>query len=184
MFPYASPSPFPPSFEGHPWAYAFGLFDDLVAASLALTMLLTYLFESRRHRQVQSILRSPIRMATISRWSPLSLYRTTVCSMLLFVVMRTAPDALWMLAWSEVNEPSIRFLLQLDLWMDGLALFPFFLSVTCWARGRQVIPQLLVTDWQHGVRGGPAWDIIWRNGRIVLVVLVIAIGVTIGKASA
>ena len=184
MFPYASPSPFPPSFEGHPWAYAFGLFGDLVAASLALTMLLTYLFESRRHRQVQSILRSPIRMATISRWSPLSLYRTTVCSMLLFVVMRTAPDALWMLAWSEVNEPSIRLLLQLDLWMDGLALFPFFLSVTCWARGRQVIPQLLVTDWQHGVRGGPAWDIIWRNGRIVLVVLVIAIGVTIGKASA
>jgi hypothetical protein len=180
---YGSPSPFPPSFDGNPWAYGFGLFGDVMASALALTLLLSYVFEARRHEAVVRIVDSPVEYAPHETWSPLFLYRASITSLLLFVVMRAMPDALWMLAWGEVPEHSIRTLLALDLVMDGLALGPLFFSVLCWCWGRQVIPQMLVSELKAGVAGPPPWDVIWRNGRIVLVVLFIAIGVTIGKAS-
>lgn len=184
MYEYARPSPFPPSFEGNPLAYGFGLFGDVVAAALALTLLLTYLFEARRHPQILAMVDAPENFPVKRAWSPLFLYRATITSLLSFVVMRALPDAIWMLAWGEVSESTIRFLLAADLVFDGLALGPMFMAVLCWCWGRQVIPQMLVTELRAGITGGPPWDVLWKNGRIVLVVLVIAIGVTIGKASA
>lgn len=184
MYHYAAPSPFPPSFEGNPLAYGFGLFGDVVAASLALTLLLTYVLDARRSRAVSRIVDNRVTEPPTDRWSPLFLYRTTIVSLLTFVVMRALPDALWMLAWGEVSEPTIRALLTLDLVADGLALGPLFLAVMCWCWGRQVIPQMLVVELKAGVSGGPPWDVLWKNGRIVAIVLVIAIGVTIGKAAA
>lgn len=182
-YSYAEPSPFPPSFEGNPWGYAFGLFGDVLAASLALAMLLGYLFEARRARQIDKMLRNPLLTDPIPAWSPLALYRLGKITILLFIVMRTLPDAAWMLAWGEVSEPVIRVLLAADLWMDGAALAPFFVSIACWAWGRQVIPQKLIEGNAAFVAGHPPWDIIWKNGRIVVTVFVIALGVTIGKAS-
>jgi hypothetical protein len=109
---------------------------------------------------------------------------STVISLLAFVVLRALPDAVWMLAWGEVPEPTIRFLLAADLVCDGLALGPLFFAVFCWCWGRQVIPHLLASDLRAGVSGPPPWGVIWKNGRIILVVLIIAVGVTIGKATA
>ena len=179
---YGQPSPFPPSFDGNPWAYGFGLFGDVVAAALALAMLLTYVFEVRRQREVSRLLNNMVVQEPMPRWTVMQVYRTGNIAMLLFVVMRALPDALWMLAWGEVSEKVIRVLLLLDLLFDGLALAPFSLAVLCWAWGRQAIPQTLLRH-HVGVTGGPPWEIVLRNGRIVLVVLIIAIGVTIGKAS-
>lgn len=185
MFAYADPSPFPPSFDGSPLAYGFGLFGDVVASALALMLLLSYLFEARRNKAVHRIVGTNLITHPGHRaWSPLFLYRSTIISLLSFVVMRSLPDAVWMLAWGEVPERVIRFLLVLDLVFDGLALIPLFTAVLCWCWGRQVIPQMLITDLKHGVTGPPPWEVIWRNGRVILIVMVIAIGVTIGKASA
>jgi hypothetical protein len=117
-------------------------------------------------------------------WSVFKIYRTGNIAMLTFVAMRALPDALWMLAWGEVSDQTIRFLIKLDLVADGFALIPFGVAVLCWAWGRQAIPQILSQITVAGVGGGPLREIIFRNGRIVLVVLLIAIGVTIGKASA
>jgi hypothetical protein len=100
------------------------------------------------------------------------------------VVLRALPDAVWMLAWGEVSEPTIRHMLTVDLLMDGVAVVPLLAAVLCWCWGRQVIPHLLVEELRAGVIGGPPGDILWKNGRVVLVVLLIAIGVTIGKATA
>lgn len=181
---YGEPSPFPPSFEGNPWAYGFGLFGDVVASALALTLLLTYVFEARRFREVSRAIGNAAPNAPHAAWSPLFLYRTTISSLLTFVVLRALPDALWMLAWGEVTEPTIRLLLATDMIADGVALGPFFLAIMCWCWGRQVIPQMLVEEIKVGVSGGPPWDVIWKNGRIVFCVMLIAIGVTIGKAAA
>lgn len=182
---YAGQSPFPPSFDGNPWAYAFGLFGDIVAAALALTMLLTLLLESRRNREVDRLVQNWLpSQPGVPAWSPLFLYRASTASVLLFIVMRAAPDALWMLAWGEVSEAAIRVMLAIDLWADGLALAPMFFAVTCWCLGRQVIPQKLLAGPAAQTAGRPDWQMLWKNGRIVLVVLVIAVGVTIGKASA
>lgn len=183
MIPYTEPSPFPPSFDGSPLAYGFGLFGDVVAASLALTLLLTYVFEARRDRQIRAWINAPNVVYPHSAWSPLFLYRATIVSLLVFVIMRALPDAVWMLAWGEVTDSTIRLLLEIDLVADGFALGPLFFAVMCWAWGRQVIPQMLVIELQAGIHGGPPWDVLWKNGRIVLVVLIIAVGVTIGKAS-
>lgn len=185
MYSYATPSPFPPSFDGNPYAYALGLFGDVVAAALAMALLLAYAFEARRNKAVNVMVDNytPNHPAHVL-WSPLFLYRSTVMSLLAAVLMRSLPDALWMLAWGEVPEWLIREMLALDLVFDGLALVPLFFAVMCWAWGRQVIPHLLITELRTGVTGGPPWPIIWKNGRIVLTVMVIAIGVTIGKASA
>lgn len=184
MYHYGEPSPFPPSFDGNPWAYGFGLFGDVVAAALSLTLLLAYVFEARRHQRINVLVDNYATNAPLGMWTPLFLYRATIISLLTFVVMRALPDALWMLAWGEVPESTIRVLLAVDLVSDGAAIFPLFFSVLCWCWGRQVISQMLVVEVRAGVTGGPPWPTIWKNARIVLVVLVIAIGVTIGKATA
>lgn len=184
MYPYADPSPFPPSFEGNPWAYGFGLFGDVVAAALALTLLLSYVFEERRNKTVERRVDNYVTNPTQRGWTPLFLYRASIMSLLTFVVMRALPDAVWMLAWGEVSESTIRFLLMADLIMDGLALGPLLIATMCWCWSRQVIPQMLIAEARAGVTGGPPWDVLWKNGRIILVVLVIAVGVTIGKAAA
>ncbi|MEJ7831353.1 MAG: hypothetical protein WKF79_00425 [Nocardioides sp.] len=183
---YATPSPFPPSFGDNLWAYGVGLFGDVVAAALSLSLLLTFAFEHRRHKAVKRILHLPaLRVVTGHRhWSPLFIYRAMIMSMLSAIVLRTLPDAVLMLAWGEVSESTIRLLLTADLIADGLALIPLGVMLLCWATGRQVLPQLLIRDLRAGVTGAPPWDTIWKNGRIILVVLVIAIGVTVGKASA
>lgn len=183
---YGTPSPFPPSFEGSPFSYGFGLFGDVFAAAISLTMLLAYVFEARRARQISIILRNPVPLTPqMAVWSPLFLYRAGKISILAFVVLRTLPDAIWMLAWGEVSDAHIRMLLALDLVCDGVAIIPLMLSTFCWAWGRQIIPQLLIdknNDLHPSPRKWP-WDAIFRNGRIALMVMIIAIGVTIGKAS-
>lgn len=184
LYQYGSPSPFPPSFEGNPFAYGFGLFGDVVSASLALTLLLSFVFEARRMRQINVLVGNYAAPSKHRAWSPLFLYRATVTSLLLFVVMRSLPEAIWMLAWGEVPESTIRVLLSIDLVSTSAALLPLFFAVLCWCWGRQVISQMLVIEVKAGVTGGPPWPTIWKNARIVLVVVLIAIGVTIGKATA
>lgn len=181
---YGHPSPFPPSFDGNPWSYAFGLFGDVVAASLALTMLLVFVFERRRHRQIHIILGNHASQdVSVKPWSPLWLYRSGMMCFLSFVVMRTMPDAVWMLAWGEVNLQTIEFMLAADLIADGLSVVPLLFAAVFWAWGRQVITQKLSEGGQIRVTGAPPWDVIRKNLKIVVVVFIIAILVTIGKSS-
>jgi hypothetical protein len=185
VYIYSDPSPFPPIFADNPWAYGFGLFGTVVAAALALTLLLSYLFETRRAHAVQTLTGSwAINHPANIAWSPLFLYRGAIIGLLTFVVMRALPDAIWMLAWGEVSDSTIRTILACSLVSHGLATIPLIFAVLCSGMGRQVIPQMLVVEARAGVTGGPPWQHFYRKGRIVLVVLVIAIGVTIGKASA
>jgi len=180
---YGVPSPFPPSFEGNPLSYAWGLFGDTVAAALALTLLLGYVFEGRRKRQVNKALDNYVVEPPVAQWSPLWLYRHGQLGFFTFVVMRTLPDALWMLMWGEVHTPTIKFLLMLDMVADGFSIFPLLYATMMWAYGRQVIPQKLAEGVAIAVSGKAPWDVILKNLRIVAVVIVISLLVTIGKAS-
>lgn len=184
MLPYAELSPFPPIFHNQPWAYALGLFGDVVAASLSLTVLLGYIFESRRVREVYRRLGTSDRSPAVPKWSPLYVYRSSKIAFLTFVVMRTGPDAVWMLAWGEVSRGAVEFIIGVDLWMDFFAIVPLCFAIFCWAWGRQVIPQKLSNGPDGKIEGRIPWGLIRRNAKIVFLVLLIAIGVTIGKASA
>lgn len=180
---YGTPSPFPPSFEGNPFSYAFGLFGDVVCAAIALTILLSFVLEGRRFRTVAKRLGHHIHYHVGPPWTPLWLYRAGQQFFLLFVVMRTLPDAIWMLAWGEVEVQTIEAMLRFDLICDGLAVIPLFIASLAWARGRQVIQQKLVEGLHVTVSGGPPWDMLLKNARIIGVVLFISLLVTIGKAS-
>lgn len=181
---YGSPSPFPPSFDGSPIAYAFGLFGDVVSAALSLALLLTFALELRYRRQVVHRITGFDRPPKFSFfYSAHDIYRIKNICLLLFIVLRSLPDALWMLAWGEVDEPTIRLLLAFDLVCDGLALIPLLMAMLCWAWARQVIEQCLVSA-EVGRKGAIPWDVVIKNVRIVALVIVMAIGVTIGKASA
>lgn len=180
---YGTPSPFPPSFEGNPYSYAFGLFGDVVAAALGLAVLLSFIFEARRFRQIHVLLGNPVVQSRAEPWTPLWLYRTGMICFLSFVVLRALPDALWMLAWGEVSLSTIEVMLRLDLIADGLSIAPLFMATVCWAWGRQVIPQKLAEGRVAMVNGRPPWDMMLKNARIVGVVVVISLLVTIGKAS-
>lgn len=183
MYAYSEPSPFPPSFEGNPYSYALGLFGDVVAAALALALLAAIVLEPRRNKEIAKRLRSPVMLPVLApRWSPLFLYRGFVIQMLVFVIMRSLPDALWMILWGEVREATIRVLLKIDLWCDGLALVPLGGAIIFWAWGRQVIPQRLTAELSARVLGRPSWGLVWQNARIAVVVLMIAAGVSFGKA--
>lgn len=182
---YGGISPFPPSFEGSPWAYAFGLFGDVLAAALALTILLSYLFENRRQDTIHRLLDNHApRTPSIPRWSPLWLYLVGQKCFLTFVVMRTLPDALWMLAWGEVSRRTIEIMLRVDLYADGLAIIPLMLASLSWAYGRQVIPQRLTEGAYQVIHGKTPWDVVAKNARIVAAVFFIALLVALGKASA
>lgn len=177
-------SPFPPVFHNDPWSYGFGLFGDLAMSMLSLTLLLAHVFERRRNARVRRIIKAPAQHPDNRAWSPLFLYRCIVISFLTILVLRATPDALWMLLYGEVSHSTSRALIQIDLWLDFVAILPLGFAVLCWCWGRQVIPQMLLTNLKEGITGGPSWDVLWKNGRIVLVLLLIAIGVTVGKAVA
>lgn len=183
LYAYADPSPFPPSFEGDPLSYLFGLFGDVVAAGLAMAILLGMLFERRRKEHVAKALGSQrfLIQRGLHRFTVLEVYRTFVISVLMFIVMRAAPDAVWMLLWGEVPEPTIRVLLKADLILDGVALLPFFLAIVCWGWSRQTIPQKLVDESQVQMPR-LSLGMVWQNTKIVALVLLIAAGVTLGKA--
>lgn len=179
-YTYGDPSPFPPSYENDPWSYGFGLAGDLIASALCLAMLLTYLFERRRMKRVSHRVGIPPPLP-IPRWSVFWVYRAFNVNVLLFIVMRALPDAVWMLLWGEVEIRTIEMMLLLDLYCDGLALVPLFFAILCWAWGRQSIPQSLLSERGGGRMAPPTWQMIGRNGMIVVLVLVISVGVTVGK---
>jgi hypothetical protein len=183
MLIYSEPSPFPPSFEGDPVAFLFGLFGDVVASGMALAMLCGMVFETRRGKQVSNLVGNRLSPPPMPKWSLLYIHRTFVIGVLLFILMRTLPDAAWMLLWGEVSESTIRMLLRADLLLDGLALFPFFMALICWAWTRQTIPQRLYTEVDIQMPR-LRFQVVAQNAKILIIVLIIAIGVTVGKANA
>lgn len=183
-YSYAGPSPFPPSFEGNPFSYGFGLFGDVVAAAIALAMLMGYTYEYTRHRRAGVKLRNALMTEQPNNAPPYSalwLYRIGKMAILLFVVMRTLPDSAWMLAWGEVSEETIRAMLATDLLMDGLSVLPLLAAAWAWSWGAEMIPQLLLADVKAGIRKLPPRKTMLKSARIVLAVFLISVGVTAGK---
>lgn len=180
---YSEPSPFPPSFDGNPFSYAFGLFGDVVIAALSTAIFLALVLEKRRlNYTLENIGVLPFFYRRSEGFPLVEAHRLKIMSFWLFVALRSVPDALWMLAWGEVPENVIRILLATDLVFDGLAVFPCLVALLCWAWSRSVIEQQL-SKAPTGIQGVVPWDTVKQNGRIILLVFIVAIGVTIGKAA-
>ena len=174
-------SPFPPSFSDGPISYALALFGDVLACGIALTILLHYLIEPRTRRRMERLVngkpappRSPFTLLNIHNWK--------VIGICIFILLRALPDALWMFLWGEASERTMRLLFLIDYVLDGIALIPLFAAAVLWAWARYSIAQQLARadDYPIPLRVLPSMSTVLR---ILALTAVLAIGVTIGKAS-
>ena len=177
-------SPFPPSFADGPISYAVALFGDVLASALALTILLHYLLEPRRMRDAEVRVNGAAFRPHNEGWmTQLGAYNHMMIGFMLMIVLRAMPDAIWMLAWGEGSAALMRTLFTIDYVCDGLALVPFSVAFLLWAWARNSVSQQLrkADDYPLGISVLPSMISTLKIGGVVVL---IAIGVTVGKAGA
>lgn len=178
-------SPFPPSFDGNPWTYGFALFSLTLVSAMSLAQLLTYLFEGRRVRVIRRLINSEFAPPPAPPSPPLtvlSAFQRIVISFLLMAFLAVTPDVFILLTWGEAGAPTLELLYLLDRLCDGLVMFPFLTALWLLARTRQALPQQLAKAIEIPL--GPfRWATLRDKAKVIAVVLLIAIGVTVGKAS-
>ena len=176
-------TPFPPGFVDNPYSYGMALFSDILVSALCLAQLLAYLFEARRKREAgRQADAVPIEPPPLPLFASLNVFRMIVSCFLTTLLARALPDALWLLAWGEASIPTMTFLTRLDWYGDIFALAPFVFALGLITWSWQAIPQRLVEVASIPL-ASPKWEQAKPPLKIALLVLLIAVGVTIGKAS-
>lgn len=174
-------SPFPPSFDGNPLTYGLALFSLTLVSALSLAQFLSFVFEGRRVREVNRLIGNPVKQSVFPM-SALVAFRMILMSFFLMAFAGAGPDVLILLAWGEASHQTIEILFIIDRLGDGFVMFPFLTATWLLARTRQPLEQQLA--FAANVPLGPfQWSTIMQNMKISLLVLVIAAGVTLGKAA-
>jgi hypothetical protein len=179
-----STSPFPPSFDGNPWTYGFALFSLTLVSALSLTQLLAFWSERRRLWTIYRLIRSEVPPAPpVPPLSVLGAHQRIIASLLLMAFLGTTPDVFILMTWGEAGAPTLEILYLLDRVCDGLVMFPFLNAMFLMLRTRQALQQQLAKA--VDIPLGPfRWVHLRQNAKVFVIVLLIAIGVTIGKANA
>lgn len=173
-------TPFPPSFVDNPFAYGFALFADILVSALCLAQLLAYLFEARRCREAHRGALTPL-PPLLPLFSTVNVFRAIISCFLLTLLLRALPDALWLLAWGEASLDTMATLTRLDWFGDIGAMAPFIAALALIAWSWQAIPQRLV-EVASVPLARPKWEQAKPPLKIASLALLIAVGVTIGKA--
>lgn len=173
----------PPSFADAPLTYGFALLADLLATSICLSVLLRIAFEGRRMIKAETLAHSTVPRRKRFGTTLLSTYRSVLAGFLVVIILRAAPDALWMLALDEVSRPVLATLFRIDYSADFAALGVLIWTVVLWAWTRQSTTQQL---YQAADIPMPAlgWNAIREAIKITGIVSLVCIGITIGKAGA
>lgn len=175
-------SPFPPSFDGNPWTYGFALFSLTLVSAMSLAQLLNYLFEAQRKREISQLVGNVLPPEPKPPMSSLTAFRTIVSSFLLMAFLGATPDVFILLAWGEASGETMLWLYMLDRVWDGLVVLPFGYALWMLERTRQALPQQLAKV-IHVPLGPFRWEMAVNNLKIATMVFLIAVGVTLGKAS-
>lgn len=175
---------FPPSFEGNPWTYGFALFSLALLSMLSVARLWGLASEARKVRHLATRFPGFVQpMPPIPVWSALTLYESKMACLYLSILTLTFPDVLILLLWGEASNATMVDLFLLDRVCDGLALFPFAVAMTLGSWLAQVVPQKLISDDGADDVKPPNWIALWPTLKIGAAVMIIAAGVTMGKAS-
>ena len=174
-------STLPLSVDGMPWSYGVALFSDFLVAALSASHLMALLLDARHKRRAMRLMGHGVTGPRLPLFSPLNIFRGIVIGFLLTIVLRAFPDVLWMLAWNEATSESVYWLIVTESICDTLALFPFIMSLSLLVWSGQVIPQKLMEAASIKLARPQLEDARTFLGMSV-VVLLIAVGVTVGKA--
>ncbi len=159
-------STYPPAFLGSEWAYGFALFSFTIICALAfrhLIMIVGYMLEYRE-----------------SWGAPITITRMIIVSLLITIISATLPDAVLLFAWGEVNFRAISILAKIDRIFDGITVIPFAFAVFLMIRGEAMLhDQLLRPPIRNDL--WPTFAAVKHHVALILIVVVIALGVTVGK---
>lgn len=173
---------FPPSFGDNPWAYGFALFGLTIISAMSLAILAGILLEARHNRQIDAAVGNVAVKSLSPAITTLTLYRVKLACLLSTIAIGASPDVLVMLAWGEASDRMMAALFTLDRLGDGLALLPFVAFVmTVALSGGSVAHRLALDPYQVDLT--PRWSRIRQKLQIALCAFLIAIGVTLYKAS-
>lgn len=178
------PARFPPSFEDSPIAYAFALFSLALITAISLAVVINYVLEERRARELERRVGKLPRTLLGSRYAEITLlrlHRLIASGFLLTIIFGALPDVLVLLAWGEASDTTMWALFQLDRFFDGMTLLPFLASIWIGAQASQAVDHRLALD-PAPMRLNFSWGLIKDKIKIGGLVLCIAVGVTLYKA--
>lgn len=169
---------FPPSFMGHPIAYAFALFGQLTIFIGALVVLSVCVPSIDLHAG------RSIKMGKIVRWRSLvNVYRLGWSLMMLAVLLGVSGNLMTYLAWGEVSANTMMTMLTADKVMKGLACFPFAAVVYLIVENDEAqSTQLSLAGIQPDPIISPDAD-MREHYKTLIIVMIVVLLVTFGKAS-
>lgn len=177
-------SAFPPSFEGNPWTYGFALFSLSLLSMLSVARIWALLSVINKTRTLAKRLPGYMRpRQPVPMWSALTLHETKLACLYLTIFLGTFPDVLILLLWGEADDATLVTLFLVDRIGDALTLAPFAVAMMLGAWLQQVVPQKLIANSHPTEVKPPNWQAIMPTMKIGSVVMLIAAGVTMGKAS-
>lgn len=169
--------PFPPSFQGHPIAYAAAIFGQLTIFSFALLILFLSIASLNIKRD------SGVRNGHMTWKSLVNIYRFKWILMMTAVCFGTGGNLLVYLTWGEVSPSTMLTMLTVDKIFKFLACFPFLACVYLIIENEEA--HTLQLSFSR-VYAEPLWPVqpqVKDHMKTILIIFGIAILVTFGKAS-
>ncbi|WP_279141317.1 hypothetical protein [Sphingomonas paucimobilis] len=157
---------FPPSFDGNEWAYGWALFGLLTVCAMSAAYLLRYASEGLTYGW--------------SLYKPIALARMVMVCMFSTILLGALPDAIFLLTWGEVPPAATQMILLVDRICDALTVIPFLCAAGLLVRAEAPILFMLTVS-PVPVDLWPTWPMVRRSVAAILLIIVIAAGVTLAK---
>src|SRR3546814_18437 len=125
----------PVSFSGNRAAFGFALFSLFSVSSLAIRQLF--------------LIASQLRRESWRADPDVGLYRMTVASLMMAIVLGAAPDVILLLLFGEANDRTMTTVMTLDRICDGLMGVPFIIAVFLRVRAEQFQRTPSLADLEH-----------------------------------
>lgn len=158
----------PPTFEGSRVSFALVLFGLMMAMGIAVATLLT------------SVRNVWVLRGVAKRCDPINVNRYVQWSLLLTILTMGLPDLVTLLAYGESSRRTMQVLLEIDRTFDALSCLPLLFGSIVWVRAKQVIHFQLIRQ-PIPVDLWPTLQQMVPSIRIAILILVISVGVAIGK---
>ena len=175
---------FPPQYAGNPTLYLGALFSLTLICAISIAHLLAMGTEARRNSLDRNVsVKRVVEIEGIRGWlTLLGSYRSIIAGLLITFVFGALPDVFLLYAWGEVSMSTIYFIWEVDRLFDGLALLPFLVSMGIMAWVSQALPQRLAQVDRTPLQQ-PRLFMFTKYLKIFGIVLVISLGVTLGKVN-
>lgn len=169
-------TPFPPSFLGHPIAYAGAVFGQLTIFSFALAVIFFLV-------SITDLKRDGIYVPTSKKrsWkSPVNVYRVSIMLYMSAVVCGVLGNLLIYLSWNEVAPSTLNVYFTIDKVLKAFAIVPFMAASYLLLRYDDVITYHLAVR-NPAVPLWPNHESVKEHSKTIFLVLVMAVGVTYAK---